>query len=177
MSRALSFAIPLSVVFTVAASAVAGDAGAPPAKPGAAAPAPGAAPPRTAPLPVLDGLDWEHLSVAQKRKVMKTKVLPEAKKMFAAYDPKAFKSVTCSTCHGDSADDGTFKMPNPKLPRLPKPTSRADFVELQKKKPDAVKFMSTVVKPTMARLLGLPEWSPQETKGFGCYRCHGKEGE
>jgi hypothetical protein len=48
---------------------------------------------------------------------------------------------------------------------------------LQQKKPEAVKFMGTVVKPKVAELLGLPEWSPQNTTGFGCYQCHTKEGE
>ncbi len=85
--------------------------------------------------------------------------------------------MNCATCHGDGVEDGKFKMPNAKLPKLPKPTAQSDFLELQKKKPEAVKFMGTVVKPKMAELLGLPEWSPTETKGFGCYRCHTKEGE
>jgi hypothetical protein len=38
-----------------------------------------------------------------------------------------------------------------------------------------VKFMGTVVKPKVAELLGLPEWSPQNMKGFGCYQCHTNE--
>jgi hypothetical protein len=139
----------------------AGDAGAP------------AAPPALAKAEI----DWDHMSAAAKKKYMKTKVLPEMKKAFGSYDAKAYKKMTCATCHGDGVDDGDFKMPNPKLPKLPPPTSRADFVELQKKKPDAVKFMGTVVKPHMAALLGEPEWSPQNTKGFGCYHCHTKEGE
>ncbi|HVZ75276.1 MAG TPA: hypothetical protein VHJ20_23020 [Polyangia bacterium] len=123
-------------------------------------------------IPPASGIDWAKMSDAEKKKYMKTKVLPEAKKMFQAYDAKAFKKVTCETCHGPGVADGNFKMPNAKLPKLPKPTSRADFMELQKKKPDAVKFMGTVVKPTMAHLLNQPEWSPTEPKGFGCYHCH-----
>jgi len=35
--------------------------------------------------------------------------------------------------------------------------------------------MGTVVKPKMAGLLGLPEWTPQNMTGFGCYQCHTKE--
>ena len=64
-------------------------------------------------------------------------------------------------------------MPNAKLPQLP--TSKEGFMALQQKKPDAVKFMGTVVKPKMAELLGLSEWSPQNMSGFGCYQCHTKE--
>jgi hypothetical protein len=159
MMRTLSLAA-LAAFLLAAAPAGATDAGAPKtAAPIAATPTPG-------------GIDWEHMTVPQKKKYMKTAVLPEAKKMFAAFDPKAYKKFTCGSCHGDGADEGTFKMPNPKLPKLPKPTSRADFVELQKKKPEAVKFMGTVVKPTMAKLLNLPEWSPDHANGFGCYHCH-----
>jgi hypothetical protein len=118
-------------------------------------------------------IDWEHMSVADKKKYMKSTVLPEMKKAFQAYDAKAYKKFTCETCHGDGATNGKFKMPNPKLPKLP--TDRAGFMALQQKKPDAVKFMGTVVKPKVAGLLGLPEWSPQNTSGFGCYQCHTKE--
>jgi hypothetical protein len=119
-------------------------------------------------------IDWEHMTVAEKKKYMKTKVLPEMKKAFIAYDAKTYKKMNCATCHGDGATDGKFKMPNPKLPKLPPPTAGSDFEKLKKEKPDAIKFMATVVKPKMAALLGLPEWSPQVTTGFGCYHCHTK---
>lgn len=157
VSSATLLACALALALTTR-PASAGDAGAP----AAAAPA---------------KIDWASLTFAQKKKYMKTKVLPEMKKAFIAFDAKEFKNMSCGTCHGDGADDGKFKMPNPKLPRLPKPTAQSDFLELQKKKPEAIKFMGTVVKPKMAELLGLPEWSPAVKTGFGCYRCHAKEGE
>jgi hypothetical protein len=122
-------------------------------------------------------IDWEHATPAEKKKYMKTVVLPTMKKEFIAFDAKKYGKMNCATCHGDGAEDGKFKMPNPKLPKLPKPTAQSDFVELQKKKPEAVKFMGTVVKPKMAELLGLPQWSPDHKNGFGCYHCHTKEGE
>ena len=120
-------------------------------------------------------IDWEHMSVAEKKKYMKTVVLPTMKPAFQTYDAKAYKKFNCVTCHGDGATDGKFKMPNPKLPKLPGPTDQAGFMALHAKKPDAVKFMGTVVKPKMAELLGLPEWTPQTKTGFGCYECHTKE--
>jgi hypothetical protein len=46
---------------------------------------------------------------------------------------------------------------------------------VQQKKPEAVKFMGTVVKPKMAELLGMAEWSPTNPTGFGCYQCHTKQ--
>ncbi len=71
--------------------------------------------------------------------------------------------------HGAGATDGTFKMPNAELPKLPK--SPEGFKELAEKKPAMMKFMRETVKPTVAALLGLEQW-PQNQKGFGCTGCH-----
>src|SRR5450432_4566632 len=117
-------------------------------------------------------VEWENMSFDQRKKLMKSTVLPELKQAFQAFDPKKYKKFTCVTCHGDGATDGKFKMPNAKLPKLPPPTDRAGFTALQEKKPEAVKFMGTVVTKKVAELIGLPEWSPQTPKGFGCYTCH-----
>ena len=150
----------LSVALLGAGSALAADAGAPAAK------APPAAPAKK--------IDWEHMSEADKKKYMKSTVLPAMKKEFQTFDAKTYKKFNCATCHGEGATDGKFKMPNAKLPKLPQPTDRAGFMALQQKKPDAVKFMGTVVKPKMAELLGLAEWTPATPTGFGCYQCHTK---
>jgi hypothetical protein len=149
----------LTVVVAGAARASAADAGA------AAAPAAGSAPAKK--------IDWEHMKFEERKKYMKSTVMPEMKKAFQAYDAKTYKKFTCETCHGEGATNGKFKMPNEKLPKLPE--TREGFMALQQKKPEAVKFMGTVVKPKMAELLGLPEWTPQNMTGFGCYQCHTKE--
>ena len=46
---------------------------------------------------------------------------------------------------------------------------------LEQKKPEIFKFMETVVKPKVAELVGVPEWSPQNPKGVGCFTCHTPE--
>lgn len=158
MSR--TFHLPVLVLLLCAVAITSADAASaadvPPA--GAAAPA--------------KGVDWEHMTFDQRKQHMKTIVFPELKKAFQAFDAKKYKNFTCATCHGDGATDGKFKMPNPKLPKLPPPTDREEFMALQQKKPEIAKFMGTTVKPKVAQLLGLPEWSPQSPKGFGCYDCH-----
>ncbi len=93
------------------------------------------------------------------------------KKLFVGFDKK-YKSMTCMTCHGEKAAENKYKMPNPQLPKLPAPTDRQGFMALQQKKPEFVKFMGTEVKPAMANLLNLDEWTPANPKGFGCYACH-----
>jgi hypothetical protein len=159
----ISYLLPslafLAIALAGGASTRAADAGSPPAPAAAGA----------------KKIDWEHMKFEDRKKYMKSTVLPTMKKEFQTFDAKAYKKFSCETCHGDGAIDGKFKMPNPKLPKLP--TSREGFMALQQKKPEAVKFMGTVVKPKMAELLGLPEWQPQNPKGFGCYQCHTKEEE
>jgi hypothetical protein len=130
----------------------------------------------TAPkLPARAKIDWEKMNESQRKKYMKATVLPEMKKLFVGFDKK-YKSMTCMTCHGDKAVENKFKMPNAELPKLPAPTDRQGFMGLQQKKPEAVKFMGTQVKPAMAALLNVDEWSPTNPKGFGCYGCHTSEG-
>ena len=61
-------------------------------------------------------------------------------------------------------------MPNPALPKLP--GDHAGMTALEQKKPQIFEFMQSVVKPKVAGLIGLPQWTPQNPKGFGCYACH-----
>jgi hypothetical protein len=159
MKRMTVLTLALGLIF-YSAGALAADAGAAKA---AAEPAAASA----------KKIDWEHMSVADKKKYMKATVLPTMKPLFQAFDGKAYKKFNCGTCHGEGATDGKFKMPNAKLPKLP--VAKEGFMALQQKKPEAVKFMGTVVKPKMAELLGMPEWTPAAPTGFGCYQCHNKE--
>jgi hypothetical protein len=126
-------------------------------------------------LPARAKIDWEKMNESQRKKYMKATVLPEMKKLFVGFDKK-YKSMTCLTCHGQKAVENKFKMPTAELPKLPAPTDRPGFMALQSKKPDAVKFMGTQVKPAIAALLNQDEWTPTNPKGFGCYGCHTQEG-
>jgi hypothetical protein len=119
-------------------------------------------------------IDWEHMSFAERKKVMKSSVFPELKKAFQAADPKRFKKFTCATCHGEAGvTGGKFKMPNSALPKLP--GDHAGMTALEQKKPEIFKFMETVVKPKVAELIGISQWTPQNPKGIGCYTCHTTE--
>src|SRR4051794_4142570 len=104
------------------------------AKPAAAKPAaakPAAAADKAAEKPAAGAekkIDWEHMSKAERKKYMKTTVLPKMKALFVEFDAKHYKSFNCATCHGDKAAEVKFKMPNPQLPKLPQPTDQAGFM-------------------------------------------------
>jgi hypothetical protein len=138
---------------------------------GAQAPAgPPPPPPSTQAAPT--SVAWKDMNHEQRLDFMKKDVLPKMKAEFVGFDAKRYGEMNCVTCHGDSAKDGTFKMPNPKLPKLP--GDEAGFKKVAQQKPDAVKFMSGKVVPEMAKMLGEEPFNPQTHQGFGCFECHTK---
>lgn len=115
-----------------------------------------------------EGSGWfDKLSHDDKVKFMKEKVVPEMKVTFQKFDAKKYKNFGCKTCHGKHAKQNKFKMPNADIPKL-------DFAALKagKQKPKVAEWMGKVVKPEMAKLLQMPEYTEQNPKGFGCLDCH-----
>jgi hypothetical protein len=111
---------------------------------------------------------WETLDDKTRGKWMGKVVLPTMKAKFQGFDADEFAEFDCETCHGSGAARGEFDMPNPELPQL-----TGDMIM----NPDAdhaaiTKFMAEEIRPTMAHLLGRPEWSPDNPAGFGCFGCH-----
>ena len=113
-----------------------------------------------------DGIPWKDKTHEQRKAYMKMTVKPTMKRLFTGFDAERFDDFGCTTCHGKSAMDGNFDMPNPELPKL------TDFEKLKKEKPETMKFMKTTVVPTMARLLDQQPYDPKTKKGFGCMECH-----
>jgi cytochrome c553 len=137
----------------------------------ASAPAPATAP---AAAPAAAGpakeIAWADMNKDQRLEYMKSVVAPRMKQVFVNFSPDRFGKMNCTTCHGDSATEGTFKMPNPKLPKLP--SSPDGFKALAAERPAVMEFMKNEVKPKMAVLLGMPEYTPETKSGFGCMECH-----
>jgi hypothetical protein len=149
-----------------------GKAAAPAAKPAAAAaPAPAPAAPTAAAAAAPAAIDWKAMKKPERKKYMKEVVMPKMKELFMTVDAKKYSAADCTLCH-KSTDN--FKMPNPKLPKLP--GDEAGFKALAEKKPEVVQFMATKVKPAMAALLNLPEYNPETKQGVvGCPSCHTME--
>ena len=152
-------------------SAPAPVASAMPAAPSAAPDANASAPP-AASAPAAKP-SWKDMKADQRKEYMKTVVLPKMKDEFVAFNAHAYGEMNCVTCHGDSAKDGSFKMPNPKLPKLP--SDEAGFKALMKKKPEVTKFMGSKVVPAMAEMVGESPYNPETKQGFGCFECHTKK--
>lgn len=104
---------------------------------------------------------------------MKSAVAPKMGGLFHDFDAKRYAEPKCTLCHGSGAKDGSFKMPNPELPKLD--VTPAGFKAMQAKSPAVVEFMGKQVVPTMAQLLGEPPYDPKTQKGFGCLECHTKK--
>jgi hypothetical protein len=155
-----------------AASSAPPAASAPPAE--SAAPAASAAP-SAAPAP--SGPpgpgDWDKWTHDQKLDYMKTAVMPKMGGLFHDFDAKRYAEPKCVLCHGSGAKDGTFKMPNPELPKLD--LTPAGLKALHTKKAAVFDFMAKQVVPTVAGLLGEQPYDPKTQQGFGCLECHTKK--
>ena len=104
---------------------------------------------------------------------MKAAVLPRMHDLFAAVDASKYGEMTCKTCHGVGAMEGSFQMPNPGLPKLdPKP---AAFKTLEQANPRMFNFMATQVEPIMASLLAVQPHDMKTNTGFSCFNCHTKK--
>jgi hypothetical protein len=118
--------------------------------------------------------EWDSWSHDQKLDYMKSTVMPKSAAMFHDFDAKKYADAKCTLCHGAGAKTGTFKMPNPGLPKLDL-SSEAAFKKLHDAKPKVVDFMIELEKST-AGLLGEQPFDPSTGKGFGCMECHTQKG-
>ncbi len=164
---------PALIRCVLAASFVACGGSQPPAE-SAPAPAPAASAPASVSEPVATEAPmpdaFDDMNRDQRMTFMKTSVMPKMRELFQNYDSARYADFGCVTCHGASAKDGTFKMPNPELPKLP--STPEGFKALGEKNPGAMQFMGKEVKPTMASLLHEEPFDPKTGKGFGCPECH-----
>ncbi|HEY3806077.1 MAG TPA: hypothetical protein VGL61_25920 [Kofleriaceae bacterium] len=114
-----------------------------------------------------DSFNWETMTHEARMDYMKKTVVPTMKPLFQQFDAKHYANFGCKTCHGKDPKATKFKMPTPDLPKL-------DFAALKagKQKPQIAKWMGEVVKPNMAKLLHMPEYTEANPKGFGCLECH-----
>ena len=119
---------------------------------------------------------YVDMNFEQRMAFMNEVVLPEMKPIFVAFDPK-FEAMSCATCHGKGATDGTYAMPSNEVPRLP--ASEEEFYEYIKdpEKGKWSQWMMDEVWPEMARLLQVPMYDENTPNGFSCSNCHKHDGQ
>jgi hypothetical protein len=100
---------------------------------------------------------------------MTATVVGRERALFETFEPVRYSTFNCRTCHGSGVLDGTYRMPNPDLPKL---AGGSDgFHELSQQEPQVTTFMVQVRKET-AELLGTKPWDETKEKGFSCFGCH-----
>jgi len=114
---------------------------------------------------------WAELSMDERRAHMGRHVVPVMSELFAGYDAERFPDVSCGTCHGETAHERNFAMPNPDLPPL-YPTGSIGQYQTVERFPDGARFMFSRVLPAMQTLLDAEEFDPATGEGFSCYGCH-----
>jgi hypothetical protein len=119
--------------------------------------------------------DWDKWSHEQKMAYMKSDVMPKAGQLFHDFDPKRYAEPKCALCHGAAlVADGSFKMPNPELPKLD--VTPAGINKLKTAHAKVFEFMAKQVEPGMAKLIGEEPFDPKTKQGFGCLGCHTTKG-
>jgi len=126
----------------------------------------GTGPTEPTPGPLAPGA-WESMDHEARAEFMGKVVLPTMQAEFKAFDGTKYAEIECKTCHGKGAEDHSFEMPNADLPVL----TMELFTNPPEEDKAIIEFMSTKVKPGMAKLLGMPE-KTQTEDGFGCTHCH-----
>jgi len=108
----------------------------------------------------------------QRGKYMAGVVLPKMREVFRTFNGEKYPAIGCGTCHGKEARARGFEMPNPEI--MPLPATQEEWGKVMQEKPDVLKFMGETVKPEMAKLLGVPEYAPQNPQpgALGCTACH-----
>jgi len=99
--------------------------------------------------------------------------MPKMHDVFTTFDSTKYADVSCKTCHGKGATEGSFTMPNADLPKLD-PTP-AGFATLAKTNAKMFNFMMKQIEPTMASLVGEQPYDVKTKVGFSCFECHTKK--
>lgn len=114
---------------------------------------------------------WESMTTDAKQDWMIAEVMPRMATLFEEYDAERFGGANCATCHGASARDRNFAMPNPNIMAL-HPTGTPEQQQMVQDHPQMVRFMFQKVLPQMQTLLGAEEYNAETQEGFSCYACH-----
>ena len=95
---------------------------------------------------------------------------------FQAFYKTPTPELTCTSCHGEGAQAVGYNLSNSKLKALKPSRVRALYSENATLTPHQL-FKRDDITPTMARLLGVPQYNPATGLEFSCLGCHRRENE
>jgi len=123
---------------------------------------------RPAPEPGAPGVPWSQKTRAERMEYMGLTVFPKMKTIFRAFNPKAYATFRCQTCHGEDMETVQYKMPNGiyALPVDGAEKAALDYDET------TAKFMIDTVLPTLHDLLAKDDPNAAPT---ACKSCHPAE--
>ena len=113
---------------------------------------------------------YAEMNFAQRYLFMNDVVMPDMRDAFVAFDAK-FANMSCATCHGKGASNGSFAMPSADITVLPTEEQFPEYVK-DPKHARWAQFMLDQVWPKMAALLKAPMYDPVTHAGFSCANCH-----
>ncbi|MCA9581861.1 MAG: hypothetical protein KC416_08700, partial [Myxococcales bacterium] len=114
---------------------------------------------------------WGAMDHRSRGQFMAEVILPTLETSFREHDAERYKDFSCTTCHGISARDRNFQMPNPDLLAL-YPTGHSEQKRMVAENRAMATFMFQRVLPQVRDLLGQPEFNEQTGEGFSCFSCH-----
>lgn len=114
---------------------------------------------------------WEEMSQDEKGRFMAEAVVPYMRDLFREYDPEAYASFGCASCHGPDMSARGFEMPSTSLLPL-HPSGSPEQQAMVEAHPRMVRFMFNHAVPAMRTMLGRAEYDATSGEGFSCYTCH-----
>ena len=115
--------------------------------------------------------EWQYLSFEQRHAQMTFLIHPTMMEKFQAFYKTPNPELTCANCHGENAEVEGYNRANSDIEPL-KPSRVRALYEAGVTLTPLQRFKRDDITPTMARLMGVPQYDPATGLGFSCFGCH-----
>ena len=120
--------------------------------------------------------EWRYLSLERRHSQMTFLLHPTMMEHLQAFYKTPIPELTCASCHGENAEAAGYNLSNSKLKALKPSRVRALYEAGATLSPEQL-FKRDDITPTMARLMGVPQYNPATGLGFSCFGCHRRADE
>jgi hypothetical protein len=114
------------------------------------------------------GIAWSGKSYQQRLDFMAGVFHPKTKKLFTDFKDRYGKAdaFTCETCHGESPELVSYKMPTSSLYALPKENTLQSSLEYDE---EMTKFMQDKLTPAVQAMFNTGEGAKTQANCFSCH--------